>query len=112
MISRFADPGQPSRIEMAGRIVGYGRTFWETEAAEDGEIRVHETFCFLRRDWRRKRLGRPMLAAPLARVDEIGAALPPAPRVEVEVVDQTSDGAVEALVRPFGFEPDQVRAAR
>ena len=91
-------------VEIAGRIVGYGRTFWETEEVADGQVRVHETFCFLRRDWRRKGLGRPMLAALLARVDEISAGLPAAPRVEVEVVDPTSDGAIEALVRPFGFE--------
>jgi mycothiol synthase len=100
------DPGRDLLIvEVAGRIVGYGRTYWEMEESDHGEIRVHETFCFLRPEWRRKGLGRPMLGALLGRVEELNAELPPATRVEVEVFDPTSDGGVEALVRPFGFEP-------
>lgn len=91
-------------VEVDGAIAGYGRTFWAIEEDEAGEIRLHETFCFLRPEWRRKGLGRVMLAALLARVDELQAELPGAARVQVEVVDQTGDGGIEALVRPFGFE--------
>ena len=92
-------------VEIDGRIAGYGRTFWGVEPGDDGDTRVHETFCFLDRAWRRKGLGRTMLAALLARAEEVGAELPPASRVEAEVFGQDADGGVDALARLFGFVP-------
>jgi ribosomal protein S18 acetylase RimI-like enzyme len=89
-------------VEIDGRIVGYGRTFWGIES--DG-TRVHDTFCFLDSHWRRKGLGRTMLAALIARAEAVSAGLPPAPRVELEVFGDDGDGGIEGLVRPFGFEP-------
>jgi mycothiol synthase len=89
-------------VEIDGRIVGYGRTFW---AIEDSGTRVHETFCFLDAGWRRKGIGRTMLAALIGRAEEVSAELPPAPAVELEAFGSDGDGGLEALVRPFGFEP-------
>jgi mycothiol synthase len=95
-------------VEVDGRIVGYGRTSWALEdgaGGEAGAVRVHETICFLRPEWRRKGIGRTMLAALIARIEEMRAELPPVPRVEAEAFGEVAGGALEPLLRPFGFEP-------
>jgi ribosomal protein S18 acetylase RimI-like enzyme len=90
-------------VEVDGRIAGYGRTFWHDEG-DDG-LRVHEVFCFLRPDWRRKGIGRAMHAALAARAIEVGAGLPAATRVELEISGWDGDRGLEALARSNGFEP-------
>ena len=95
-------------VEVDGRIVGYGRTSWALEDGADGEVdavRVHETICFLRPEWRRKGIGRTMLAALIGRIEEMRAALSPAARVEAEAFGDVAAGGLEPLLRPFGFEP-------
>jgi ribosomal protein S18 acetylase RimI-like enzyme len=95
-------------VEVEGGIVGYGRTAWALEDGADGEVgsvRVHETICFLHPEWRRRGIGRTMLAALIGRVEEMRTELPPVPRVEVEAFGNVADGGLEPLLRPFGFEP-------
>ena len=45
-------------VEVDGKVVGYGRTEWRDE--DDG--RIHEVTCFLAPAWRRRGIGRAMLA--------------------------------------------------
>jgi GNAT superfamily N-acetyltransferase len=90
--------------EVGGRIQGYGRTFWHGEGEDDG-LRVHEVFCFLAPEWRRKGLGRTMHAALAARAAEVSAGLPVVERVELEISGSVGDGGLDALARMFAFSP-------
>jgi ribosomal protein S18 acetylase RimI-like enzyme len=99
-------------VVVDGRIVGYGRTSWaledrgEAEAeGEAGAVRVHQTICFLRPDWRRKGIGRTMLAALIGRIEELRAELPPVTRIEAEAIGDVAVGGLEPLLQLFGFEP-------
>ncbi len=96
-------------VEVDGRIVGYARTYWELEERSkddaDGPVRVHETICFLRPEWRRKGIGRSMLAALIGRAEAMQAELPPVARAEIEAYGEDGDGSHERMVRRFGFEP-------
>ena len=92
-------------VEVHGTIVGYGRTLWRDEGVAPGELRVHEVFCFLRPEWRRKGIGRAMHAALAARAAEVSAELPAVEQTEIEVWGAVGDGGIEALARSFGFQP-------
>jgi len=92
-------------VEVDGRIVGYGRTFWGPEGGPDSGVRVHEVFCFLRPEWRRRGIGRSMHAALAARAEVVSAELPAVERSELEIFGSDGDGGIEALARSFGFEP-------
>lgn len=92
-------------VEVDGLIVGYGRTTWFTEESPDGDVRVHEVFCFLRPDWRRKGIGRTMHAALAGRAAEVSTALPAVDRIELEVSGSVGDGGLDALARLFDYTP-------
>lgn len=90
-------------VEVNGAIVGYARTEWHVQ---DGDERIHEVICFLRRDWRRRGIGRALLATIEARAAKVSASLEPAERVFLQSsYVLVGDGGHPALMAEAGYEP-------
>ena len=89
-------------VEIDGAIVGYARTEWRVQ---NGDERVHELICFLRRAWRRRGIGRALLATIEARAAEVGAGLEPAEKSLFQVFGHVGDGGLPALMSEAGYEP-------
>lgn len=87
-------------VDVGSEIVGYGRTEWQDDA-EAG--RIHQLICFLRPAWRRRGIGRAMLAALEHRAAavsrELGGATPASFASEV----QEADAGAVALVEETGY---------
>ncbi|MGZ6295288.1 MAG: N-acetyltransferase family protein [Candidatus Limnocylindrales bacterium] len=88
-------------IEIAGRLVGYGRTWWYVE--HDGP-RVHDLVCFLEPAWRRRGIGRAMLRTLEARVREIDGTLERTTARFLQSESEGSDPGRDALLLSEGFE--------
>ncbi|MGZ6345284.1 MAG: GNAT family N-acetyltransferase, partial [Candidatus Limnocylindrales bacterium] len=88
-------------VEIAGRLVGYGRTWWYVE--HDGP-RVHDLVCFLEPAWRRRGIGRAMLRTLEARVREIDGTLERTTARFLQSESEGSDPGRDALLLSEGFE--------
>ncbi len=89
-------------VDVAGSIVGYARCSWYREIRGD---RIYEAICFLDPDWRRRGLGRAMLAAIEGRIREIAAGHPSdGGRLLQAEANDVATGR-EALLRSAGFSP-------
>ncbi|MGZ3641853.1 MAG: N-acetyltransferase family protein [Candidatus Limnocylindrales bacterium] len=88
-------------VEIAGRLVGYGRTWWYVE--HDGP-RIHDLICFLEPAWRRRGIGRAMLRTLEARVREIDGTLERTTARFLQSESEGSDPGRDALLLSEGFE--------
>lgn len=87
-------------VEVDGRILGYGRTEWHDEA--DG--RMHELICFLHPHWRRRGIGRAMLAT----IEERAAGVRREQPVNGPAFFEASalgEPGTDALLTGAGYEP-------
>jgi ribosomal protein S18 acetylase RimI-like enzyme len=89
-------------VDVAGTIAGYARGWWFAEA---DDTRILEIICFLHPDWRRRGIGRTMLAAMEARMLDVDRALPPAPAVFLQGGASGLAPGGEALLRGAGYVP-------
>jgi ribosomal protein S18 acetylase RimI-like enzyme len=88
-------------VEVDGSTVGYGRTWWFDEP--DGS-RVHEVICFLHPDWRRRGIGRAMLATLEERAADVAREQPSDGPSTLQAGDDAESGA-DALLLESGYEP-------
>ena len=87
-------------VEVDGRIVGYGRTEWY----DDPEgVRFHEVICFLHPEWRRRGIGRAMLATIEARAVAVAASNPPVGVAQFQASAEGNAGA-DVLLEGAGYQ--------
>lgn len=86
--------------DVGGEIVGYGRTEWRDDA-EAG--RIHQLICFLRPAWRRRGIGRAMLAALEDRAAAVSRELGGATPASFESEVQEADAGAVALLEETGY---------
>jgi mycothiol synthase len=88
-------------VEVDGSMIGYGRTWWFDEP---GGSRVHEVICFLHPDWRRRGIGRAMLAALEERAAEVAREQPSRGPSLLQAGNEGEAGAA-ALINGAGYQP-------
>ena len=88
-------------VEVDGRLVAYARTEWSDEP--DG-LRLHELHCLLSPEWRRRGIGRAMLATLEERALEAAREHPPAGPACFQT-GALDDPAAHALFTTTGYIP-------
>lgn len=88
--------------EVAGEVVGYGRTRWWQEA--DGN-RIYSTMAFVRPEWRRKGIGRALLQWNERRLRLIAAGHPQDGAHLLESFAENDVPGAVALLTSEGYEP-------
>lgn len=95
------DPRQDVVIaQVDGRMVGYGRGGWWTQA--DG-LTLHGLYGFVAPAWRRKGIGRALLAWLEQRQRAVAAALPAGAGHQLHVFVTETEQARAALLRSAGY---------
>ena len=87
-------------VDIDGEVAGYGRTEWQDEQ----EARIHPVVCFLGRAWRRRGIGRSMLATLEERALAV-AAERPTERPAFFHAETLGDPGADALLTGSGYEP-------
>jgi len=88
--------------EVNGRVIGYGRVFWEKLSQG---VRIYNSFCDLHPDWREKGIGTAMLQANESHLRQIAAEHPQdGPRFYQSWAADTETGRI-ALLENQGYEP-------
>ena len=92
-------------VEAAGQLVGFGRTYWQTEVS--GDVWRHNLVAWLLPAWRRRGVGRAMLHWLERRSSAISAELAP-PRTAARFFQigcaETEVGKA-ALIEREGYQP-------
>ena len=89
--------------DVDGEVAGYGRV--ERQDVQDGQdIRIYPVVCFLRPAWRRRGIGRAMLAALEERA-VAAAAEHPSDRRTFFHAETLGDPGADSLLTGAGYEP-------
>lgn len=91
--------------EVNGEPACYSRVFWLDEQAEEGgTIRVYRSITFMHPAWRRKGLGRAILAYNEGRIREVAAIHPAEIKKFLQTVAPDANTGAAILLKQFGYQ--------
>jgi ribosomal protein S18 acetylase RimI-like enzyme len=89
-------------VEVDGETVGYGRVFFETEGSGK---RIYWNYCFLKPEWRRRKIGNAMCARNEKRASEIEAVRAERGPAEIWVSIRDHEEGKRMLFERRGYRP-------
>jgi mycothiol synthase len=100
------DPFQDVLItEVNGQPACYSRVFWLEEQADgEAKVRIYRSISFMHPAWRRKGLGRAILAYNEARIRQIAASHPKEIKKFLQTIAPDANTGAAVLLKQFGYQ--------